>query len=104
MTPCPVCAAPDARTFLSYEGHELVECRDCGLVFLYPMPAAEALAALHDAYDGAQAGYFGKVGAKMLRSRRRLRWLARRLERPVGARSRLLDVGANGGFLVEAAR
>ena len=37
-------------------------------------------------------------------SRRRLRWLARRLERPVGARSRLLDVGANGGFLVEAAR
>ena len=105
MTPCPVCAAPDARTFLSYEGHELGECRDCGLVFLDPMPAAEALAALyHDAYDGAQAGYFGKVGAKMRRSRRRLRWLARRLERPVGARSRLLDVGANGGFLVEAAR
>ena len=83
MTPCPVCAAPDARTFLSYEGHELVECRDCGLVFLDPMPAAEALAALyHDAYDGAQAGYFGKVGAKMRRSRRVWVWYGSGMENP----------------------
>ncbi|MBM3540837.1 MAG: class I SAM-dependent methyltransferase, partial [Alphaproteobacteria bacterium] len=43
--------------------------------------------------------YFGKVDRKMRRSRRRMAALARRV--PAG---RFLDVGCNGGFMVEAAR
>jgi len=65
------------------------------------MPGPEALAALyHDAYDGAKSGYFAKPDAKMRRSLIRLRIL-RRYAKPGG---NFLDIGCNGGFMVEAAR
>lgn len=78
----------------------LYRCGDCATVYLHPMPDEAALAALYtDAYDGALSGYFSKVDKKLRRSRARMKRLARRV--PGG---RFLDVGCNGGFMVEAAR
>ena len=103
MTPdgslCQVCGGL-GRPYLEHDGMALRRCPTCGLVFMDPMPDARAIAALYtDAYRGATGGYFAKVDSKMRRSRRRARWLARR------ARGRrFLDVGCNGGFMVEAMR
>lgn len=82
---------------------DLYRCTDCGFVFLHPLPSLEDMQArYHDAYQGATAVYFTKVEAKMRRSRRRMGQLARCL--PADRRKRFLDVGCNGGFMVEAAR
>lgn len=72
-------------------------------MFMDPPPSAETVAALYrDAYQGATGGYFGKVDKKMRRSRGRARTLRRLLrDRPAPT---LIDIGANGGFMVEAAR
>jgi 2-polyprenyl-3-methyl-5-hydroxy-6-metoxy-1,4-benzoquinol methylase len=56
-----------------------------------------------DTYAGATTSYFRKVGAKLARSRGRMRRLARYLPGGAPAR-RFLDIGCNGGFMVEAAR
>ena len=78
----------------------LFECAACGLVYLDPMPEPAALDQLYsDAYDGASEGYFRKVPQKMRRARGRMRQIA-----ALVPRGRFLDVGCNGGFMVEAAR
>ncbi|MEE8173309.1 MAG: class I SAM-dependent methyltransferase [Alphaproteobacteria bacterium] len=64
------------------------------------MPSPAQLAGIYnDAYDGATTSYFAKADAKMRRSRHRVRQLRRHVDG-----GRLLDIGCNGGFMVEAAR
>ncbi len=55
----------------------------------------------HDAYDGTQTGYFAKPRAKLRRSMIRLRIIRRFAGR---SGKSFLDIGCNGGFMVEAAR
>jgi 2-polyprenyl-3-methyl-5-hydroxy-6-metoxy-1,4-benzoquinol methylase len=104
--PCQICGASARRPFIRHDGYSLFECGGCGLVFVEPMPSAGQIAALYtDAYAGATAGYFAKVPQKMRRARRRARALARHARRPAeDGQGRFLDVGCNGGFMVEAAR
>ena len=105
VTSCQVCGATDRRPYTRYKEMELFECTACGLIYLDPMPDAAAIDALYaDAYDGTTTGYFAKVDSKLRRSRRRIRWLHRTINPPANPPPRFLDIGANGGFMVEAAR
>lgn len=99
---CPVCNGHDHTLFAEKAGHRIVRCSGCTFIFQAPLPGADETAALYDdAYAGATAGYFGKIDKKMRRSRGR----ARRLRRlAAGPAARFLDIGASGGFMVEAAR
>jgi 2-polyprenyl-3-methyl-5-hydroxy-6-metoxy-1,4-benzoquinol methylase len=99
---CPICDSQDHAPFAQKDALTVVTCRSCGFVFLAPLPQPGDSTALYDdAYAGTTAGYFAKVDKKMRRSRGR----ARRLRKLVaGGAPRLLDVGASGGFMVEAAR
>jgi len=82
----------------------LFQCNACGLVWLDPLPDAEGVKGMYDdAYAGATAGYFSKVPQKLARSRGRVRSLVRLLEGGTAGKS-FLDIGANGGFMAEAAR
>jgi len=79
---------------------ELRRCGACSLVFQHPLPEPETVADLYtDAYENASAGYFAKPESKLARARRRMRQLSRYVKG-----GRFLDVGCNGGFMVEAAR
>ena len=103
--PCQVCNATERRLYAAHGGHELFECANCGFIALDPLPDDETRAALYDdAYAGASGGYFAKVDKKMRRARRRAAHIASRTGGNGGARRRFLDVGANAGFMVEAAR
>jgi SAM-dependent methyltransferase len=98
--PCAVCGGRDRAPFWQGNGMTLLRCQGCELVALEPPPAPETVAALYsDTYRDATTGYFAKVDEKMRRSRLRMRIIARHM--PGG---RFLDVGCNGGFMVEAAR
>ena len=101
---CQICAAADPAPFLTHRGMEIVRCRRCGFTWLHPLPTAATVAAMYtDAYAGTTEGYFSKVDKKLRRSRARARMLAGLMPKRA-SRPRLLDVGASGGFLVEAAR
>ncbi|MGB8274950.1 MAG: class I SAM-dependent methyltransferase [Alphaproteobacteria bacterium] len=98
--PCAVCGSSEREVFWQGRGMTLLECRGCRLVAPDPPPSDETVAALyHDTGQGATTGYFAKVDKKMRRSRLRVKKIRRYV--PGG---RFLDVGCNGGFMVEAAR
>ncbi len=99
---CPICHSATAA-YLTHGESRLVRCTGCGLVFMDPPPAAAQIDALYsDTYHGASESYFTKVDKKLRRSRGRIRRLAGMAGG--GAGKRFLDVGCNGGFMVEAAR
>lgn len=102
VTACPICDAHDHAPFAQKDALHVVTCRGCGFVFLTPLPQPDDSTALYDdAYAGTTEGYFAKVDKKMRRSRGRARRLRKRAS---GTAPRLLDVGASGGFMVQAAR
>jgi transcription elongation factor Elf1 len=101
-TACPICESHDHTLLAQKETLIVVTCQGCGFIFLAPLPQPDDSVTLYDdAYSGTTEGYFAKVEKKMRRSRGR----ARRLQRLTnGTAPRLLDVGASGGFMVQAAR
>tara|TARA_R110002124_G_scaffold65117_1_gene178271 strand:+ start:25602 stop:26057 length:456 start_codon:yes stop_codon:yes gene_type:complete len=106
MTPasaphCPVCDGAEQVFEMAARGHDLYRCGGCATIYVHGLPSnAEVAAGYDDSYDGATTGYFAKVDKKMRRSRGRIRQLKKLV--PTGGR--FLDVGCNGGFVVDAAR
>lgn len=90
--------------FIEWKGMRLLQCDNCHFIWLDPLPAPDQIASLYDdAYDGATSGYFSKVSRKLARSRKRVRYMVKRL--PGGAADKsFLDIGANGGFMAKAAQ
>jgi SAM-dependent methyltransferase len=94
---CAICSSRRLRDFGSKAGYRMIECRDCGLVAVSPMPDAEEIAAFYQDYHKS-AQYRAKLGSKVRRARRRIRRVGGR-----GRGRRFLDVGCNAGFAVSAA-
>lgn len=76
----------------------IMQCDQCEVLRIHPMPSADALRRFYGSYFG-NAGYTKKIDSKLKRAKRRLA----KLKRHVGAGS-FLDVGCNIGCAVEAAR
>jgi len=97
---CPVCDGAPQAFAMAANGHDLYRCGGCETLYVHGLPSSLDLAATYeDSYDGATSGYFAKVDKKMRRARGRIRALRRHV--PGG---RFLDIGCNGGFVVEVAR
>ena len=97
---CRACGGERTGAYAEKDGYAYARCADCGFVFLEPMPAAEALAAL---YDGG-GGVISETSYPKARSRlRRARVRAWRFGRHLAGRD-ALDIGCGGGFVAEAMR
>ena len=103
MEKCQVC---DSKSFLPFnenEGLTLVECIDCGFIWLNPLPKPEDIEKIYNnAYHNVSSSYFSKVEKKMFRSKRRAKFLEKYIKK--NKNIKFLDIGSNGGFMVEAAR
>jgi SAM-dependent methyltransferase len=99
---CQVCGGI-TRLYYQKGAITLKECSSCGFIALDPLPDEAAVAHFYgDPFRGATKSYFTKVEAKLKRSRKRVRRLARMFgPGPLG--KSFLDVGCNGGFLAQAA-
>jgi 2-polyprenyl-3-methyl-5-hydroxy-6-metoxy-1,4-benzoquinol methylase len=83
-------------------GHQLVRCRRCSLVFVSPRPSTRAAI---DALYTNEAYSAGQVSHALTTSRmREAHWRLNKLERHVAHRGRLLDVGCSAGSFLVAAR
>lgn len=98
---CPVCNSPRALPRFRIEGlaNRLIECPDCGLAWMAPMPSPEEIGTFYPPqYYGSNGEKFRGLieGAIRLVGARRLRFLTSRL--PRGAA--VLDVGCGRGVLL----
>ena len=98
--PCPACRGPAGAPYGAHKDWILHECSRCGLIYLDPMPGPALIDYMYsDAYEDATTSYFAKAGKKLRHARRVMALLVR-----VVPGGRFLDIGCNGGFMVEAAR
>lgn len=105
--PCPLCGADEFLPRAANHGFRMVECLECSLWYLAPMPTTESIATLYGSeyYDNdspLQAGYaeYDEMREEYVATfARRLRLV----EHQVGS-GRILDVGAGFGYLLDAAR
>jgi SAM-dependent methyltransferase len=100
--PCNHCGRDDAAPAAIQNGHRVVRCRGCGLVYVNPRPPAESLPGLYADYhvrDGGDEASWNRLMAGCFREAASL--LER--DRAAGgavAGGRLLDVGCGyGGFV-----
>jgi dolichyl-phosphate beta-glucosyltransferase len=107
-TACPLCGGDDFVPRVARDGFRMVACRACGLWYLNPMPAQEALEQLYGqesyfASEAAQHSGYADYSAMADDFRATFR---RRLDlvRAHVGRGRLLDVGGGYGYLADAAR
>lgn len=105
--PCPLCDAEDFVPRAANHGFRMVECVDCGLWYLAPMPTEETIATVYgdEYYESDSPMKAGYANYEDMRDdfvetfRYRLGLL------PDGASGgRVLDVGAGFGYLLDAAR
>lgn len=105
--PCPLCASQTSGPYLMKNGFHLVRCRDCGLIYVAPMPAAADLRA-HYADLGYFAGHAGQgyhdYGALHRALRPHFLRRLQRLEVLLPSRGRLLDIGCADGFFLQLAQ
>lgn len=107
LRPCPLCGGEDFAPRAANHGFRMVECAECCLWYLNPMPTAQTLAHLYGSeyYESdrpLQAGYADYESmAEDFREtfRRRLALVQRHT-----GHGRLLDVGAGFGYLADAGR
>ena len=112
---CAVCDGDQARTYRSRMyaigavRFDLVRCRCCGLVYVDPRPDGATLARMYD--DPAYYGEGYNLGVESENYFERKDELLRlydaeleRIEREVGGRGDVLELGSAGGFFLEAGR
>jgi 2-polyprenyl-3-methyl-5-hydroxy-6-metoxy-1,4-benzoquinol methylase len=113
VSTCLLCSAPvEVSAALAWrkDGHDIVRCPSCGLVYRNELPDEDVLSEI---YDGAYfrdspddedrhgyADYLQDAPLHRANARRRLRLLAARQ----AGRGRLLDVGCAAGFFIDEAR
>ena len=96
---CPSCHGASTSPLVPQKnGYSFVECNNCSLIFVDPMPSDETLSAFYDNYHKSDQ-YLSKLDSKIRRAKKRIR-LVNGLKR----RGTFIDVGCNVGFAVEAAR
>lgn len=98
---CPICRTTSVSFFTTKNFYNMYKCRNCGLIFVWPLPSNSAELYQADYFTGAISG-FGyvdyeedkKVTAETLNS------YLEKIESYLPRKGKLLDVGtAVGGFL-----
>jgi ubiquinone/menaquinone biosynthesis C-methylase UbiE len=102
MTNCPITGAQNFEILAEQGGMTWIRFPDSNYICLRDMPSLAEAEAIQDESiaDEYIASYDRKFASKLKRSLRRARYLKRRLE----SGNRVLDVGCNVGFFVEACR
>ncbi|MBM3261069.1 glycosyltransferase [Candidatus Kaiserbacteria bacterium] len=103
---CAVCGSPEIRFYCHKRGYRLFQCKDCDLVFVYPMPSnLEAIYGeeyFHNVDQKESHGYtdYDKDKEPM---RAAFEWALGKVEAKVGGR-KIFDIGAATGYFLDVAR
>jgi len=93
---CNLCQSSDYKLLAIENGLKVVKCRQCGLIYVTPQPIQEELKRFY-------AQYYPEVSEELwyLAMHRLFKADAKRIERVLGRKGKLLDIGSGfGHFLV----
>lgn len=102
--PCPACGGGDFQFFAKKNSHDLFRCRECGVLFVHPIPKNLSDIYVEDYFAGAKkgSGYVDYDRDKLAMTETFETYLDE-IARLRPKHGRLLDVGAATGTFVEAA-
>lgn len=102
---CKVCKGQNIKFFAEKNNWKIYKCRQCGLIFVWPLP--ENLSCLYSAdyFNGAKKG-FGYVNYDndKLAMAATFDLYLDKIELFLGSKGQLLDIGAATGYFMEIAR
>ena len=91
---CPVCFSSETAFFIKKNGFNLYRCRNCGLIFLWPVPDSRSIYK-QDYFEGAGMGHgyanYDEDKKAMIPAFNKYLDL---IEKTAGRKGRLLDIGA----------
>lgn len=101
---CFVCGGVDFSFFTEKQSYNLYKCRQCGLVFVFPLPSNSAQIYNQDYFLGAKAGFgYANYEEDKHKGNETLKRYLEEIGKFVPQRGRLLDVGAATGVFLESA-
>ncbi len=106
MNSCTICGSQDFVPFSTKNGHSIIRCTACDLIFVYPILAAPREIYDRNYFDGAANG-FGYTNYDEDKEPMRpvfSKYIEIIDEELAGEKGRLLDVGAATGFFVAMAQ
>lgn len=111
---CPICEATERSPYIQVKDHtvsqadfNIVSCDECGFLYTNPRPPADAIGQYYESstyishHDGAKdlmSSVYNKVRDFTTQQKIKL------LERAVGKKGKLLDVGSGAGFFLSQAK
>lgn len=103
-TPCPACGVQDNKFWANKSGYNLVKCGSCDLIFVSPMPE-ETVAIYGEKYfaSGEVHGYVDYDRDKEP-MRDTFHIYLDHIERALGRKGKMLDVGAATGYFMDIAK
>lgn len=105
--PCNLCGSEDRQPYCPENGLSLMQCQQCGFIYVSPRPDAEELYALYGEtyFHNNESGVVGYTNyiADEVNIRRTARRRLKHLEQFVSP-GRLLDVGCATGFFMDEAQ
>lgn len=97
---CPVCSSDNHSEIGYKDGWRWVQCDECALAYMDPLPSDKELKAFYDRYPANKKNV--KNSARKVNRFKRKLWLVQHFVKSPHGDS--LDIGCNTGFAVEAAR
>lgn len=102
---CPLCQGTSFVPYRHLGRWDLCQCQGCSLVFLNPQPDAATLKRLYDAPEYFRSRVLAIPSKEAAHERTAgLASVIEKLEKVVGRKGRLLEIGSGYGFVLAAAR
>lgn len=98
---CNLCGADKPRLITVQNNYKIVQCNNCGLVFVNPMPDPEMLSMLYEGYH-QRDGKNNRVWERLME--RNFREVSSFLNKCFPAKGEILDIGCGYGHFIEFMR
>lgn len=103
-SPCPSCLGTAQAEWGEKNGYRLVRCKACGLIFVSPMPRDSAELYSEGYFSGGKEFGYVEYDRDKEPMRRTFETYLAHMEKTLGKKGRLLDIGCATGYFMEVAR
>lgn len=102
---CPICRKKTAHLWFTKNGHDIYQCKNCNLIFVFPLPKDTGEIYSEDYFCGAESGfgYINYDADKDVKAASFERFLDL-IENHTSQKGNILDIGAATGMFLEFAK
>ena len=102
--PCPSCGKTESKEWGSKNDYNMVSCASCGLIFVSPMPAETPAIYDETYFSGGDGHGYVNYDRDKEPMRRAFELYLKHMEKTLGRKGKLLDVGSATGYFMNIAK